>query len=186
MTAEVKGNGKATIKIKADGNINIAFSKLTAEVKGTSRWSKNTAEIIIDSKRGDVSIFFSQLKAEVKGNGKATISIDPRRGGNISISGSDLTAEVKGNGEAKIKIKADGNINIAFSKLTAEVKGTSRWSKNTAEIIIDSKRGNVSIFFSQLKAEVKGNGKATISIEPRRGGKYKFEITIDAKGAVSR
>ena len=80
---------EATIKIKADGNINITLSQLTAEVKGTSRWSKNTAEITIDSKKGDISIFLSQLKAEVKGNGKATISIDPRRGGNISISGSN-------------------------------------------------------------------------------------------------
>ena len=59
---------------------------MTAEVKGTSFWSNNTAEITIDSKRGNVSIFFSQLKAEVKGNGKATISIDAK--GAISISRS--------------------------------------------------------------------------------------------------
>ena len=105
MNAEVNRNGKAEIAIDAKRNINISFSQLTAEVKGTSFWSNNTAEITIDSKRGNVSIFFSQLKAEVKGNGKATISIDPRRGGNISISGSKLTAEVKGNGKPASRSK---------------------------------------------------------------------------------
>ena len=94
VTASVTGVGEATIKIKADGDINISFSQLTAEVKGTSFWSNNTATITIDSKRGDVSIFMSQLKAEVKGNGKATISIDAKR--KINISFSKLTAEVKG------------------------------------------------------------------------------------------
>ena len=78
LKADVKGNGKATISIDAKRNINISFSQLTAEVKGTSFWSNNTATITIDSKRGDVSIFMSQFKAEVKGNGKATISIDAK------------------------------------------------------------------------------------------------------------